>query len=156
MLAERSALGMQTIEELTDAEIAEAHRSAETFAGVEEATAPLDAVLSLVHAIDWLEVKDRAGKTALQSFFGGLLGDPIEIALGRAEVAAAGPAEAVAEQEAGIAVARDRASRTSIVAASPTIFQTRSPRCWQWTKKPLRPEGSTRTPKPMSLVSRRA
>ena len=92
--AERSVLGMQTIEELTDAEIAEAHRSAETFAGVEEATAPLDAVLSLVHAIDWLEVKDRAGRTALQSFFGGLLGDPIEIALGRAEASAERPESA--------------------------------------------------------------
>ena len=92
--AERSALEMQEIEELTDAEIAEANRSAETFAGVEEATAPLDAVLSLVHAVDWLEVKDRAGKTALQSFFGGLLGDPIEIALGRAEVAAERPESA--------------------------------------------------------------
>ena len=84
--AERAAQSMQTIEGLTDAEIAEAHRSAEAFAEVEEATAPLNAVLSLVHAIDWLEVKDRAGKTALQSFFGGLLGDPIEIARGRAEV----------------------------------------------------------------------
>ena len=92
--AERSALGMQTIEELTDAEIAEAHRSAETFAQVEEATAPLDAVLSLVHAIDWLEVKDRESKTALQSFFGGFLGDPIEIALGRAEVSTERPESA--------------------------------------------------------------
>ena len=55
--AELSALEMRTIEDLTDAEIAEAHRSAETFAQVEEATAPLDAVLSLVHAIDWLEVQ---------------------------------------------------------------------------------------------------
>ena len=84
--AERAALSMQTIEGLTDAEIAEAHRSAEEFAEVEKATAPLSAVLSLVHALDWLEVKDREGKTALQSFFGGLLGDPIEIALGKAEV----------------------------------------------------------------------
>ena len=92
--AEQSALGMQTIEELTDAEIAEAHRSAETFAQVEEATAPLDAVLSLVHAIDWLEVKDRDGRTALQSFFGGLLGDPIEIALGRAEASEERPESA--------------------------------------------------------------
>ena len=84
--AELSALEMRTIEELTDAEIAEAHRSAEAFAQVEEATAPLDAVLSLVHALDWLEVRDREGRTALQSFFSGQLGDPIEIARGRAEV----------------------------------------------------------------------
>ena len=53
---------------------------------MEAATEPLNAVLSLVHAIDWLNVRDREGTTALQSFFGGLLGDPIEIALGRAEV----------------------------------------------------------------------
>ena len=70
--AERAAQSMQTIEGLTDAEIAEAHRSAEAFAEVEEATAPLDSVLSLVHALDWLDVKDLEGKTALQSFFRGL------------------------------------------------------------------------------------
>ncbi len=92
--AERAAQSMQTIEGLTDAEIAEAHRSAETFAQVEEATAPLNAVLSLVHALDWLEVKDREGKTALQSFFGGLLGDPIRIARGRAEVSMERPESA--------------------------------------------------------------
>ena len=92
--AELSALEMRTIEELTDAEIAEAHRSAETFVQVEEATAPLNAVLSLVHAIDWLEVKDRDGRTALQSFFGGFLGDPIEIALGRADVSTGRPESA--------------------------------------------------------------
>ena len=89
-----AAREMQTIEELTDAEIAEAHRSAETFAQVEEATAPLDAILSLVHALDWLDVRDRESKTALQSFFGGFLGDPIEIALGRAEASAERPESA--------------------------------------------------------------
>ena len=92
--AELSALEMRTIEELTDAEIAEAHRSAEALAQVEEATAPLNAVLSLVHALDWLAVKDREGKTALQSFFGGELGDPIEIARGRAEVSMTRPESA--------------------------------------------------------------
>ncbi len=81
--AERAARSMQTIESLTDAEIAEAHRSAVAFAEVEEMTAPLDAVLSLVHAIDWLDVRDRDGKTALQAFFGGQFGDPIDITLGK-------------------------------------------------------------------------
>ena len=89
-----AAREMQTIEELTDAEIGEAHRSAETFAQVEEATAPLDAILSLVHALDWLDVRDRESKTALQSFFGGSLGDPIEIALGRDEASAERPESA--------------------------------------------------------------
>ena len=92
--AERAAQSMQTIEGLTDAEIAEAHRSAEEFAHVEEATSPLDAVLSLVHAFDWLEITDRDGKTALQSFFSGLLGDPIEIARHRAEVSTEQPESA--------------------------------------------------------------
>ena len=53
---------------------------------MEEATAPLDAALFLVHAVDWLEVPDREGQTALQACFGGQLGDPIESARGRAEV----------------------------------------------------------------------
>ena len=85
--AERAARSMRTIEDLTDAEIAEAHRSAETFAEVEAMTAPLDAVLSLVHALDWLNIRDRDGTTALQAFFAGQFGDPIDIALGRAEAA---------------------------------------------------------------------
>ena len=84
--AERAARSMETIEQLTDAEIAEAHRSAETFAEVEDMTAPLDAVLSLVHALDWLDVRDRDGKTAVQAYFAGRLGDPIDIGLGNADV----------------------------------------------------------------------
>ena len=34
------------------------------------------------------------------------------------------------------------------VSAPPTILQMRSPRCRQWTRKRLRPDGNTRTPKP--------
>ena len=83
--AERAASSMRTIEGLTDAEIAEAHRSAETFVEVGAMTAPLDAVLSLVHAFDWLAVHDQEGRTAVQAFFAGQLGDPVDIALGKAE-----------------------------------------------------------------------
>ncbi len=77
-----TARAMQRIEKMTDAEIAEAQRSAETFAEVEAATAPLNAVLSLVHALDWLDIRDREGKAAVQAFFAGALGDPVGIALG--------------------------------------------------------------------------
>ncbi len=84
--AENTARAMQEIEGLTDAEIAEAQQSAETFGKVEAATAPLNAVLSLVHALDWLDVRDRDGKAAVQAFFSGQFGDPIEIALGIGEV----------------------------------------------------------------------
>ena len=89
--AEQAAESMRMIEDMTDAEIAEAHLSAETFTKVEASTAPLNGVLSLVHAVDWLDVRDRDGKAALQAFFAGLFGDPIEIALGKADVLAERP-----------------------------------------------------------------
>ena len=86
-----AAGAMQTIERLTDAEIAEAHRSAQTFAEVEALTAPLDAFLSLLHAFDWLDAKTREDKAALHAFFEGRLGDPIASAQGTAAVAADTP-----------------------------------------------------------------
>ena len=51
--ATRAASSMQIIEGLTDAEIAEAHRSKDIFDEVYEMTRPLDAFLSLIHAFDW-------------------------------------------------------------------------------------------------------
>ena len=84
--AMQAARSMRTVESFTDAEIGEAHRSAEGFAEVEAMTKPLDQFLSLVHAFDWLDIRDKQDRLALQAFFSGLLGDPIEIALGRAEV----------------------------------------------------------------------
>jgi hypothetical protein len=83
----RAASKMQIIEGLTDAEIAEAHRSADVFAEVQEMTAPLDAFLSLIHAIDWLDVKAREDKAALRAFFDGQFGDPVQVALGTTPVA---------------------------------------------------------------------
>ena len=83
--AEGAAQGMAAIEALTDAEIAEAHRSAETFAEVEAKTAPLDRILALVHAFDWLGLRAPEDRTALQSFFAGRFGDPVAIAAGTAD-----------------------------------------------------------------------
>ena len=77
--------GMRAVEALTDAEIAEVRRSAETFAQVEEKTAPLDAFLSLVHAFDWLDIRGKDDKAALRAFFDGQFGDPVAIARGAAE-----------------------------------------------------------------------
>ena len=48
-------------------------------------TAPLGAVLSLLHALDWLNLKDRADMEAVRAFSEGLLGDPVQIALGVTE-----------------------------------------------------------------------
>ena len=73
---------MRVVEALTDAEIAEAERSAETFAEVEAKTAPLDNFLSLVHALDWLDIRSKEDKGALRAFFDGQFGDPVRVALG--------------------------------------------------------------------------
>ena len=82
--ATRAAAPMQVIEGLTDAEIAEAHRSADIFAEISEMTAPLNAFLSLLHAFDWLELRDREDRNAWLAWLDGRLGDPIDIATGNA------------------------------------------------------------------------
>ena len=86
-----AANAMQVVEHLTDAEIAEARQSAQTFAEVEAMTAPLDAFLSLLHALDWLDIQDRDDTAALHAFFEGRLGDPLDIAQGRCAVSTATP-----------------------------------------------------------------
>ena len=82
--AMKAASPMQEVERLTDAEIAEAHESAERFAEVEKGTKPLDAFLSLLHAFEWLKPSEKEEKAALKDFFFGLFGDPVKIALGEA------------------------------------------------------------------------
>ncbi len=87
--AVRAASRMQIIEGLTDAEIAEAHRSADVFAEVEEMTAPLDALLKLIHALDWIDIGDKARKASVNGFFDGQFGDLMEIATGQSDPDAA-------------------------------------------------------------------
>ena len=88
--AAKAEEAMRAVEGLTDAEIEEVQRSAEIFAGVAERTAPLDAFLALVQAFDWLELRDRADQEALRVYFEGSLGDPVDIAAGKVEVASRG------------------------------------------------------------------
>lgn len=78
-----SAASMQTIEGLPDAEIAEAHRSSEIFEGIQNMTAPLNAFLTLLHAIEWQGLKGKDNKKAIQGYFDGSFGDPFDIALGK-------------------------------------------------------------------------
>ena len=80
--ATRAAAPMQIIEELTDAEIAEAHRSADIFAEVSEMTAPLHAFMSLLHAFDWLGIRKGPVKAAFLKWLDGVFGDQIAIAQG--------------------------------------------------------------------------
>ena len=86
-----AAKSMGTIENLTDAEITEAEQSSDAFDEVLEKTAPLDAFLSLVHALDWLNVTDADGRTALQHYFQSAFGDPVAIAAGKVDVAPDSP-----------------------------------------------------------------
>lgn len=81
----RSASSMQIIEGLPDAEIAEAHRSADIFDEIQEMTAPLKGFLSLIHALDWLDLKGRQDKAVLSAFFDGQFGHPVGIAVGTAD-----------------------------------------------------------------------
>ena len=80
--ATRAAAPMQIIEDLTDAEIAEAHRSADIFAEISEMTAPLNAFLSLLHAFEWLDLRGGENRKAYLAWLDGSLGDPIDIAQG--------------------------------------------------------------------------
>ena len=78
--ATRAAAPMQIIEGLTDAEIAEAHRSADIFTEVSEMTAPLNAFMSLLHAFDWLGIQRKEVEAAYLNWLQGTSGDPIDIA----------------------------------------------------------------------------
>ena len=80
--AMRAAAPMQIIEGLTDAEIAEAHRSADIFAEVSEMTAPLHAFMSLLHAFDWLGIRKGSVKAAFLKWLDGVFGDQVGIAQG--------------------------------------------------------------------------
>ena len=80
--AMRAAASMQVIEGLTDAEIAEAHRSKNIFDEVRDMTAPLDALLAIMHAFDWLDLRARDDTAALQAFLTGQYGDPVQLAMG--------------------------------------------------------------------------
>jgi hypothetical protein len=86
-----AAAGMQAIERLTDADIAEVHRSKELFDGIESMTAPLDAFVKVLYAIDWLDLKSAADRAAIRAWLDQQFGDPIDIARGRLKLAVSAP-----------------------------------------------------------------
>lgn len=65
----QSAAKMQLVEGLTDAEIAEAEKSARVFDQISDETRPLSALLSFIHALDWLNLRSRDHIAAIQRFF---------------------------------------------------------------------------------------
>ncbi len=80
--AQRQAVVMRTIESLTDAEVAEAHRSADMWRDVEAQTGPLDGFVSFMHALEWLALKGQ-DKALITLWLDGRFGDPIAVARGR-------------------------------------------------------------------------
>ncbi|MDQ8029272.1 MAG: hypothetical protein REJ23_11140, partial [Brevundimonas sp.] len=82
--AQRQALAMKTIEMATDAEIAEAHRSAAMWTDVEAQVGPLDSFVSFMHALNWLNL-NRSEKGLIRLWLDGQFGDALVIARGRAE-----------------------------------------------------------------------
>ncbi len=79
--AREAAEAMKAIEELSDTEIEEASHSACLFAHLQEATAPLTAFLSLVHGLQWLDLRQRADQITRQNILVGVFGNPIDLAL---------------------------------------------------------------------------
>lgn len=94
--AMESASPMKLIEQLTDSEIAEAHRSASIYSDVQESTSELDALLSLICALDWMGRLSRDEKQIVSGIFDGQFGDPIDIALGKRVVDSNHPDSALA------------------------------------------------------------
>ena len=84
--ATQAAAAMQAIEDLTDVEIEETEASAQFFADLQTATEPLTAFLSLVQALQWLDLTDKADKTIRNNLFFSLYGDPVAIAMGTVTV----------------------------------------------------------------------
>lgn len=82
--AERQAGTMRRIEALTDAEIAEAHSSAEMWRDVEFQIGPFDSFVSFIHALDWLDLP-RAQRPLITQWLDGGFGDPLPIARGKKE-----------------------------------------------------------------------
>ena len=81
-----AAAGMQTIEKLTDADIAEVYQSKNLFEGIESMTSELKGMLDLVHATEWLEPKikpkNNIDLATVQAWTKGSFGDPLKLASG--------------------------------------------------------------------------
>jgi hypothetical protein len=77
-----AATGMQTIEKVTDADIAEVYQSKNLFEGIESMTSELTGLLTLVHAIEWRQPKTKIDMATIQEWTKGTFGDPVKVAMG--------------------------------------------------------------------------
>jgi hypothetical protein len=79
--AEGAIAGMQFVENLTDAEIAEVKASANAYHEVETRTEPLRRFLDFWQAVKWLDLSQEE-KKALQALLDGIFGQPFPVAAG--------------------------------------------------------------------------
>jgi hypothetical protein len=92
--AEASIAGMETVESLTDAEVAEVRASAAAFADVEERTRPLTRFLDVWQALKWLATDSKASgqqdleRGLLEGLLTGSFGPIFEILAGTAKAEA--------------------------------------------------------------------
>ena len=80
--ARGAARGMEKVEELTDADIAEARNSKSLFDDVQAVTKDLRAFMDLVHGVRWAGGGDRARGRAIPRLQRGDFGDPIGLLTG--------------------------------------------------------------------------
>jgi hypothetical protein len=76
--AEGAARGMDIVERLTDADMAEAEESRAAFEQAEGQTAPLRGSLDFWHALKWLQPTPEENR-AIGALFDGAFGDPIRV-----------------------------------------------------------------------------
>ena len=81
-----AAAGMQTIERLTDVDIAEVYQSKNLFDGVESMTSELSGLLTLIQAIEWHAPTSKLDKAVAQALTKGSFGDPVKLATGETEL----------------------------------------------------------------------
>jgi hypothetical protein len=77
------SVGMQKIEALTDADIAEVKESKAGFESVETGTRPIANLLDFVHVVRWQQPSDENVKKFVNCFLDGQYGDPLRILNGR-------------------------------------------------------------------------
>lgn len=81
--AQAVSAGMQEIEALTDADIAEVKESAASFANVEIGTRPVADLMDFIHVLRWYDPKDENAAKLVNGFLDGQFGDPLRILSGR-------------------------------------------------------------------------
>lgn len=81
--AKAVSAGMEKVEGLTDADIAEVKESETNFESVETGIRPIVALLDFIHVLRWQDPKDEKIKTLVSRFLDGQYGDPLLILAGK-------------------------------------------------------------------------